>query len=69
MQKYQKMLLGGNGSTEYRKQSTRRGCPTATDAPDTIFRVKMIKNVDLWWSKIVKKPMREEEFCNKAAEK
>ena len=46
MQKCPKMHLNGNGSPKYRKQSTRRGCPTATDRPETISGPKMIKNVD-----------------------
>ena len=40
------MPLGGNGSPECRKQSIWRGCPTATDRPETIFGPKMIKKVD-----------------------
>ena len=40
------MPLGGNGSPECRKQSIWRGCPTATDRPETIFEPKMIKKVD-----------------------
>ena len=40
------MPLGGNGSPECRKQSIWRGCPTATDRPETIFGPRMIKNVD-----------------------
>ena len=39
------MGLGGHGSPEYIKQSIWRGCPEATDAPDTICRPKMIKKV------------------------
>ena len=49
--KCQKMHLSGNGSPEYRKQSTRRGCPTATDAPDMIYKPKLMKHVDFWRSK------------------
>ena len=50
LEKCEKMHLNGNGSPKYRKQSTRRGCPTATDAPDTIFKTKLMKNVDSWRS-------------------
>ena len=45
MKKCKKMGLGGHGSPEYIKQSIWRGCPEATDAPDTIFRPKMMKKV------------------------
>ena len=49
------MHLAGNGSPECRKQSTWRGGPTATNAPDMIFRPKMMKNVDLMRSKNIRK--------------
>ena len=45
LEKCKKMSLAGHGSPEYRKQSIWRGCPAATDAPDTIFRPKIIKHV------------------------
>ena len=55
MQKCEKMLLGGNGSPTYRKQSIWRGCPTAADAPNTIFRRIMMKHFDSWRSENNKK--------------
>ena len=62
VQKCQKMLLDGNGSPEYRKQSTRRGCPTATDARETIFGPKMIKNDDFWRSENSEKTNARRRF-------
>ena len=50
-----KIHLARNGSPKYRKQSTWRGCPTATDAPDLIFRQKLMKIVDFWRSIISEK--------------
>ena len=54
-EKCPKIHLARNGSPKYRKQSTWRGCPTATDAPDMIFKQKLMKNVDFWRSLISEK--------------
>ena len=63
------MPLGGNGSPECRKQSIWRGCPTATDRPETIFGPKMIKNVDSRRSKNRKNQCEKKNFAFERAKK